>query len=306
MKKILKWAGVVLGSLLGLILLATAGLYAKASMEMNKTYDVQAQSIPIPTDAESLERGKYLADVLCAECHDYDMGGKPGWMNIPGIAVISAPNLTSGSGSVVVDFSDEDWVRALRHGVKTDGKSVFIMPSSDFYYMSDGDLGSLLAYLKSSPPVNRGEGEEILQFTLLGQAAYGAGAFGNLLEASKVDHSSRPASFPEPGVTVGYGEYLVNIHSCRICHGVDLAGGDPSDPESTLAPNLTPGGDLADWTDADFIEALRTGIVPSGRRLVPKFMPWTYKGKMTDDELKAIFMYLQSLPALETSTAPVK
>lgn len=104
-------------------------------------------------------------------------------------------------------------------------------------------------------------------------------------------------------MTAEYGEYLVNINGCRACHGAQLAGGKPSDPNSPLAPNLTPGGELIAWTDADFIQTLRTGVALSGNLLNPKFMPWPYKGRMTDDELKAIFLYLQSLPKLPTSTA---
>ena len=61
--------------------------------------------------------------------------------------------------------------------------------------------------------------------------------------------------------------------------------------------------ELIAWTDADFIQTLRTGVALSGHPLNPKFMPWPYKGRMTDDELKAIFLYLQSLPKLPTSTA---
>lgn len=306
MRKVLKWIGIVVGGLVGLLLIAAVGLYAKTQIQLDKTYDVQVASVAIPTDAESIERGKHLATVLCAECHGEDLGGTPNWISLPGLAVVSPPNITAGKGSATAGLSDEDWVRILRHGVKPDRTSVFVMRSVDYYYFNDEDLGDLLAYLKSMPPVDREENLEPLQFTFLGNVAYGAGAFGDLLAAGRIDHENRPSSFPELGVTVEYGEYLININGCRGCHGVELAGGKPGDPESMLAPNLTPGGDLAAWTDAEFIEAFRTGILPSGRRLVPKFMPWTYKGRMTDDELKAIFMYLQSLPALETSTAPAE
>ncbi|HRQ22408.1 MAG TPA: c-type cytochrome [Anaerolineales bacterium] len=304
MKKVLKWIGIVLGSLAGLILIAAVGLYAKGMFEFNKPYEAQIRLVEIPADAESIEHGRHLADFLCAECHGDDLGGKPVFVDLPGMVTISTPNITSGQGGVVAGFTDEDWIRSLRHGIKQDGTSSFLMRSMDYQYFSDKDLRDVIAYLKTAPPVDR----EIppYQMTFLGRVAYGAGAFGNLLGASVIDHENLPTSTVEAGVTVEYGEYLIDINGCRGCHGAELAGADPPDPASMLAPNLTPGGSLASWSEADFIQTFRTGIVPEGRRLVLQFMPWEYKGRMTDDELTAIFLYLQSLPALETSTAPVE
>lgn len=304
MKKLLKWIGIVFGGLLGLLLLAALGLYAKTRIQFNRTYDMQVEPVVIPTDAQSIAPGKHLAFILCAECHGEDLGGKPNWLVLPNIGVISPPNLTSGKGSVTANFSDEDWVRLLRHGVKPDGHSVFVMRSVDYQYLSDVDLGDILAYIKTVPPVDRRD-ENLTgnyHLSILGNIAYGAGAFGDVLAADRIDHDHLPSSFPAPGVTAEYGKYLVDINGCSSCHGAQLAGGHPADPNSILAPNLTPGGELIAWTDADFLRALHTGVALSGHQLNPKFMPWPYKGKMTDDELKAIFLYLQSLPKLPTST----
>jgi len=63
------------------------------------------------------------------------------------------------------------------------------------------------------------------------------------------------------------------------------------------SPNLTPGGELASWSEVDFFTAIRTGVTPSGHKLSEE-MPWQNFGQMTDDELKAVWLYLQSLPAL--------
>lgn len=307
MKKGIKSIGIIVGSLIGLLLIVMLGLYFKSKAQFNKTYDVQVQSIAIATDAETIERGKHLAEFLCAECHGDNFGGTPNWLSIPNIATIAPPNLTSGEGSVTVNFADEDWIRVLRHGVKTNGKSIFVMPSETFQYLSDEDLGAIIAYLKTAPPVNSDNdpSKGSYQFSFLGNVAYGAGAFGNLIIASKIDHDNLPSSFPEAGVSVEYGEYLVNINGCTACHGAQLSGATPPDPESVLAPNLTPAGELGNWTETEFLETMRTGLVPSGRRLIPNFMPWPYKGKMTDDELKAIFLFLQSLPERPTTTDPV-
>jgi mono/diheme cytochrome c family protein len=93
----------------------------------------------------------------------------------------------------------------------------------------------------------------------------------------------------------------MRVGDCRTCHGPQLSGGSSPDPAVTfLAPNLTPGGELIVWKEADFIKAMRTGTKPDGKSLSDN-MPWKSVGKLSDDELKAIFTYLQSLPKLETT-----
>ncbi len=69
-----------------------------------------------------------------------------------------------------------------------------------------------------------------------------------------------------------------------------------------LGPNLTPGSELATWNEEDFARLMHTGITPSERHL-SDIMPWkTYGSVMTDEELKAVFLYLRSLPTLATTT----
>jgi hypothetical protein len=77
-----------------------------------------------------------------------------------------------------------------------------------------------------------------------------------------------------------------------------LAGGEGGGPP--VGPNLTPSSQLTAWQEEDFLKALHTGVTPGGATLSDE-MPWVNYGKMTDDELKALFMYLQSLPALPTN-----
>ena len=95
----------------------------------------------------------------------------------------------------------------------------------------------------------------------------------------------------------------MNTNDCRSCHGPKLNGGPFPDPSITkISPNLTPGGELAAWTEADFMNTLRTGKTPGGHELDPELMPWKEFGQFYDDELKAVFMYLQSLPKLPQYT----
>ena len=63
-------------------------------------------------------------------------------------------------------------------------------------------------------------------------------------------------------------------------------------------PNLTPGGALAAWTEQGFFTTMRTGVTPGGKQLNEE-MPWQYFSQMSDEELQAVWQYLQSLPPLE-------
>lgn len=297
MKKVLKWIGIIVGGLVGVILLVLAGLYLSAEFRFNKTYAITPEPVTIPTDAASLEIGQHWAEIQCQSCHGADLGGGP-FFDAPSLGYADAPNLTAGKGGIGATYTDADWLRSLRHGVKINGQSVFIMPSNDYHYLSDADLGSIITYMKTLPPVDRETRPRAL--TPMAKVLYSLGAFGNLLYAETIQHDVRPLA-PPVGVTVDYGEYLSNANGCPSCHGPQLNGAQPSEPGAPFAPNLTPGGELAGWSEAAFIEAMRTGVTPSGQQLSDA-MPWKGLGKMTDDELKAVWMYLQALPKLQSAT----
>ena len=67
------------------------------------------------------------------------------------------------------------------------------------------------------------------------------------------------------------------------------------------APNITFGGGsaLPTWTEEEFINTIRTGLTPEGKELRAAYMPWNSYKFMSDDELKATWVYLQSLPKME-------
>ncbi|HRQ32942.1 MAG TPA: hypothetical protein PLM89_07545, partial [Anaerolineales bacterium] len=121
MKKVLKWIGIVLGSLIGLILLAGIVMIMIGNSRLNKTYDFPPSNITIPTDAASIEYGKHRAETLCQGCHGPDLSGIDAWFNAPPIGLISSPNLTSGAGGIGANFTTEDYVRAIRHGIDPQG-----------------------------------------------------------------------------------------------------------------------------------------------------------------------------------------
>jgi mono/diheme cytochrome c family protein len=296
MKRIFKWIGIVLGSLVGLILVATVVLYFTGNSRLTKTYDFPSSGIAAPMDEASIEYGKHRVETLCADCHGEDLGGVIGWTTVGPLATIDSANLTSGEGGIGQEFTtDEDYVRAIRHGIDPEGKPLYMPAVAAFQYISDDDLGAIIAYLKTVPPVDRKTNGS--HFSALGRIIFATGMFGKL-PVEAVRHQNKVTA-PDAGVTTTYGEYLVAIGDCRACHGQELAGGSYPDPAVTLpVPNLTPGGELGRWTEDQFITTMRTGVTPGGHQLDQKLMPVKETGKLTDDELKAIWLYLTSLPKL--------
>lgn len=297
MKRVLKWLGIILGSLLLLLIAAVLFLMSSTNRRLNKEYEVNVAALTIADDAASVTRGEHLVQTLCSGCHGADLGGTP-FFEDDAIGSIPASNLTSGAGGVGNQYGDEDWVRAIRHGVDINGQPLFIMPAGDFYHLSDADLAAIISYVKSVPPVDQSWPER--EFRPLGRILIGVGAFGDVLNAETIPHeAARPALVPA-GPTAAYGEYLVTVSGCRTCHGANLAGGQDPDPAAPPAHNLTPGGELAGWTEAEFQIVLRSGQTPDGRQL-SEFMPWQTLGNFSDEELSAIWLYLNELPALPTN-----
>jgi mono/diheme cytochrome c family protein len=189
-------------------------------------------------------------------------------------------------------------VRAIRHGIGPDGKPLLIMPSQQHYAMSDEDLGALLAYIQSLPPVDNELPE--LELALFPRLMYVACPMDFLVPAEFIDHDAPRPPAPERGATAEYGEYLAGL--CSLCHGPGFSGGPipGTPPDDPPALNITPAGEIGAWSFEGFLTAMRTGVTPSGRQLDDTYMPYaSLFGDMTDEEWEAIWLYLQTLPLRE-------
>jgi mono/diheme cytochrome c family protein len=300
MKKVFKWIGIVLGSLIGLILLAGGVLFLIGNARLNKTYEFPPSNLTIPADEAGIARGEHRVETLCVGCHGDDLSGVKNWFDAGPIGTIDSANLTSGEGGIGREFtSDEDYVRAIRHGIDPEGKPILMFAVPATSHLSDKDLAAIIAYLKTVPPV-----DHVLnghQLTPLGKIIAAAGQLGNLPVEDAV-HETHVAA-PQENISVEYGDYLVTTNACSDCHGPDLAGGEYPDPsKSLITPNLTPGGELSAWSEEQFVNTIKTGVTPNGNELDSELMPWEIYGHMTDDELRAVWMYLQSLPARDQYT----
>jgi mono/diheme cytochrome c family protein len=295
MRKVLKWLGIILASLVGLVVLAFLGAVGMTTYRLNRTYNISVEKIVIPGDAAAIERGRYLASAQspCIGCHGPDLAGTF-LLDDPAIGQIYSANLTAGKGGKGAAYSDEDWVRALRHGVRPDGKALMVMPSQNIRRLSDADLGALIAYAKSFPPVDKESPQPSL--TMMAQVLFAFNMFGKL-PAEIIAGQGPRTEAPAQSLTVEYGEHLSYVAGCRDCHGENLAGGNAGGPNGPVTPNLTQGGELLVWTEQDFIKAFRTGETPSGR-IMSEDMP-IKEYQMVDDDLTALFLYLKSLPAAQ-------
>ncbi len=175
------------------------------------------------------------------------------------------------------------------------GRALIVMPAEVYYFLSDNDIGDLVAYLKSLPPVDRSWPAP--QPSLLAKALLGAGKLDGMVPFLYMDHQAARPAQPPPGATAENGEYIVRTFGCRNCHGPRTLGpaGTPATP-TVVAPNITPGGSIGDWSEDDF----RTMI----EEQESADMPWSNLRAMTEDEQRALYRYLMSLPK-RASTAPV-
>ena len=266
MKKFLKWTGIVLGVLIGLVLLAVLALYPIGMEKLNRTYpNIPVETVKVPTGSDAVAHGGHVAIVWgCTKCHGEDLSGKL-LADDPFLGSIPASNLTSGSEGVGRTYTDVDWIRAIRHGVMPDSNVEIFM--YDYYStMSDQDLGDLIAYLKQLPPVDSDYPE-----TRFGPILADAPAIGLFTPAAEViDHNAPRPADPIPGATTEYGKYLSTL--CLECHSTKL------------------GSNLKGWKQEDFVRAVKTGVLPNGRHLSPA-MPLKTYGEMNDMELSALWQY---------------
>jgi mono/diheme cytochrome c family protein len=293
--KIIAWLA---AALVAIVLGVAGAVYFASNRKLAHLHTVDVRPVSIPTDAESIAHGKHLATTRgCTDCHDANLAGRA-VVEDPAVGHLHAPNITRGRGGLPAEFSDLDYVRAIRHGLASDGRALVLMPSLDYEGMSDEDLGAMIAYLKSVPPVDRDRGP--VSFGPVGRLLVLKGDIK--LAAEHIDHAAVRPSAVVAEVSPGYGKYLSG--SCIGCHHTNFSGGPiaGAPPDWPNATNLTPhaSGAITGWTEENFLTAIRTQKRPDGTSLHP-VMPAAF-GQMTDLELKALWAYLRTLPPLATGT----
>lgn len=217
-------------------------------------------------------------------------------------------NLTPDRETGIGRRTDTQLARMLRYGIRADGRAAF--PLMEYQQLSDADLIAIVSFLRSQPSVRNAVPEHRL--SLLGKAlmAFVIGPQGP---------TTPPAQTSPEGPSVVHGDYLANsVASCASCHtdrdsrgalvGPRFAGGQRMDVAADASkvfvpPNLTPDVDtspISGWTEDIFLARFRQGELVAGTP-----MPWGAYARMTDDDLRSVFMYLRTLRPVRHATGPV-
>jgi hypothetical protein len=317
MKKALTILGGIAGFIVLVIVLGITFFYMHFP-DVDKLSSVVVERTP-----ERIARGKYLANhvSVCLDCHskrDYTlfsgpieegtegMGGEKFGpeMGFPG--TFYAPNITpAGIGSL----TDGELLRTITSGVPPDGRVLFpLMPYPHYNVMSDEDLYSIIAYIRTLPSHVNDVPRSSMNFPV-----------SMFMRALPSNHESHAA--PDPKNKLDYGEYLVNAAGCTDCHtqavkgepvkGMAFAGGRefPTPMGLIRSANITPDDatGIGLWNEDIFIARFKDYDNETAKKLDPAvvgystLMPWTMYAGMTEEDLGAIFAYLHTIPAVSNT-----
>ena len=285
---VLKWLSVILSGLLTLLMAAANVAILIGFVKFYSPAGTPPQALKIVGTPEQIQRGQHLADSFCVSCHTTNgklplVGGVDMGKDFPvPLGSFVTTNLTPAGP--LKDWTDGEILRTLREGVDRNGHKLMMMSNVNVRYMSDEDIQSVIAYLRSQPAAENPTQDPPDRPTLLAALMAGIG----LLPSGNPPVTSAITA-PPKGVTAEYGQYLLSYQDCRGCHGPDLNGG--TSPFLPKGPSLRV---VKGWTQEQFVSTLRDGVDPSGHNL-SQAMPWRDLGKLDDDELGAIFKYLITL-----------
>lgn len=300
------------------VLVAVAvGVFFTINPSIGKVAEIQ-----LPTDPARIEHGKYMAEhvSMCIDCHsqrDWTVWGAPtiedsrgaGGEEFKGeFGVLYAPNITPAG---IGDYTDQQLYLAVTAGISPKKGSLFpLMPYHNYGKMDINDIEDILAYIRTLPSKNSEPKASKLAFPL------------NLIVRTM---PTTPHHQTKPPVTdsVKYGEYLLNAAACAECHtpkakgqpveGYTLAGGFKIDTPAgpVTSANLTPHeSGLKGWTKERFIQRFKGAQQPHNRGdkiadgQVPTVMPWCAYSGMTEQDLGALYDYLQTVKPVETYKGP--
>jgi len=284
MRKVVRWTAYALGSIVALALVAFCAVYGRGAMILNRHWDAAGVDLAIPTDTASIARGHHLAASRgCLDCHGPSGRGLM-LFDQPNVARIAAPNIAR----LARVYRAADFDRIVRHGVRPNGMGVAIMPSNMFANFTDGDMASVIAYLRTLD--SRPDTLPPRAVKVLGYIGLGTGQFELTPQVIARQVAGRAAAPAAQGDTAARGRYIA-LTSCTECHGPDLRGAPAG--SDLPAPNLMI---AAGYSRDQFARLMRTGVPANGRKL--SVMGIVARGRFAnfdDDEITALHRYLTTL-----------
>jgi len=275
---------------------------ASLTKATNDTFRVRPlTNIKYERTAQRLKKGESLVTGLleCFMCHsdrDWEAPGAPPVVKKYGSGRllwedssnrVIAPNITPDKETGGGKWTDDMFARAIREGVGHDGRALSNqMPYNSFKNLSDEDLASVIVYIRSIPPVHH----------ILLPTKMPAG------DRSWFEKSLKPITQPIPDPDIKRrGRYLIGLADCTGCHTSHAeynpgayAGGNLIDHGhgTAFSANITSDPSGMSYGSEGFIFVMRTG---KGGTLSHN-MPWIALKNINDDDLKAIYTYLRTIP----------
>jgi mono/diheme cytochrome c family protein len=284
---LVKWGGSALAALLSTTVTLLSLILVVGLVKLHAR-SAPASVTEVAGTPEQIQRGKAISDGFCSACHS-KTGTLTGGVDIGEHFPVRIGSFVSSNLTPVGQmnrWSDADIFRAIRNSVDPDGRWLIVMSYTNAGKLSDEDLRAVIAYIRSLPAIGKPTDNQPDHLNLLGIAMLSAGMLptGNPV-------SIAPVAAPPAGPTKRYGEYILSYQDCRACHGPKLTGGVPGQL-GPLGPDL---GLVKEWKLEQFVATMRTGVDPSGHEL-GREMPWQPIGRMSDEELTAVYEYLTHLP----------
>jgi mono/diheme cytochrome c family protein len=275
-----------------------------------------ASVTPVAAGEDAVERGEYLMRAGgCFSCHT-----APGGERLAGGRALAtpfgtfySPNITPDPETGIGRWTDAQFLRALRDGVRPDGANYFpVFPYPSFTGISDSDALAIKAYLFSVPAVHQSNRPHDVGFPF---------SWRFLQTAWKWLFFTPGPFHPEPERSVAYnrGAYLVTaLAHCGECHtprnmlgavrsSMRLAG-TPDGPDGQLVPNITPdpATGIGKWEKEDVVELLRTGTTPEQGKVKGAMRETIQDGLkyLSDADLDAIADYLFAQPPIVHEMRP--
>ncbi len=223
-----------LASLIVIVLLGYFGIYSLSELKLRNIEQPTPFDYPIPTDQESLEYGQHIARTRgCFGCHGQLLQGKTFTDQWDWVERAIAPNLAE----IAKQDSPAQLEAAIRHGIGSDGRAFFSMPSYNWVHLSDEEVASLIAYLQSAP----------VTANSLPKPKLGISARWNLITGADTHMATIASRVPTLHLdeladpSLQRGERLA-MTTCSECHGLDLRGAldrDLNTPDLAIIVNYS-------------------------------------------------------------------
>lgn len=263
--------------------------------------------------AGDAERGEYvLATGGCVTCHTAENGGAflAGGRELKtDFGSFLTPNITPDPDTGIGNWSDADFIKALRKGVSPSGGHYYpTFPYTSYTRMTDTDILDLKAYLDSIPAVKNDVPDHDLPFPFNIRMSMIGWQLLFFDDSPFEPNPSKSAEWNRGAYLVTGPGHCGECHTPRNILGVvdtDLAlSGNKNGPEGDSVPNITPGeGGIGDWSTDDIVSALEIGLLPDGDFLGGAMTDVIddNTGKLTPEDREAIATYLTSLKPIASN-----